>query len=199
MAGTAPRIGLVILAAGGSRRMGTPKQLLEVQGTSLIERCVAAALASPVWPVVVVVGEQGAEIRKMLVRQPVLIVDHPGWAAGMASSLRVGMETLRLFSRDLDAAVIALCDQPRFSAASIQALLAAQAATGASTVAAQYAGRLGAPVLVMAKHFPTLQRLDGDEGARAIINADPAAVGVDLPELSIDLDTPADVSSYIRE
>ena len=179
--------------------MGQPKQLLEIGGTTLIERTVAAALASPVWPVVVVVGEQGAAIRARLVRQPVLIADNPHWAAGMATSLRAGIETLRFFSRDITGVIVALCDQPGFSAETIAALLKAQSETGADTVAARYAGRLGAPTLFMAKHFQMLRQLSGDQGARALINADPAAVGVDLPELAIDLDTPADVSSYIRE
>ena len=95
------------------------------------------------------------------------------------------------FSRTLDAAVLALCDQPGFSAATVESLLAAHRATGRGIVAASYAGRLGAPALFTRGHFAALSALTGEEGARDLLNADPTLVAaVDLPELARDLDTP---------
>ena len=175
--------------------MGTPKQLLEIEGRSLLVHTVEAALASRAWPVVVVLGAHAEKIRPTLARLPVLIAENPAWAEGMASSLRTGITTLRQFSRRLDAALIALCDQPAFSAATIDRLVAAQQATGRGIVAARYAGRQGAPALFLREHFAALAALTGEEGARPLLNGDPALVAtVDLPKLALDLDTPEDVA-----
>jgi CTP:molybdopterin cytidylyltransferase MocA len=190
---------VVILAAGASTRMGAPKQLLPLDGRPLVVRAVDAALASTAWPVVVVLGAHAEAIRPALARQPVLIADNPAWAEGMAASIRAGVATLRQFSRGLDAALVALCDQPAFSAATIATLLAAQRTTGRSIVAARYGGRHGAPALFLRRHFDALGALTGEAGARALLNGDPAHVaGVDLPELAHDLDTPADVAALTR-
>ena len=190
------RFGAVILAAGASRRMGTPKQLLPLAGKPLLMHAVEAALASPAWPVVVVVGAQADSIRASLAKLPVIIAENPAWAEGMASSLRAGVMTLHQFSRALDAALIALCDQPAFSAEVIAQLVAAQRATGRSIVASRYAGRHGAPALFLREHFSALASLTGEEGARALLNDRPEHVAaVDLAALALDLDTPADYAA----
>jgi molybdenum cofactor cytidylyltransferase len=190
------RFGVVLLAAGASTRMGAPKQLLELSGKPLLVRAVEAALASPAWPVVVVLGAHAENIRPALARLPVLITENPAWPEGMASSIRAGVTTLQQFSRRLDAAVLALCDQPAFSSDTIAQLVAAQRDTGRSIVAARYAGRQGAPALFLREHFDTLTHLTGEEGARALLNgaAHPIAT-VDLPALAVDLDTPEDFAA----
>jgi molybdenum cofactor cytidylyltransferase len=190
------RFGAVILAAGESARMGTPKQLLVLDGQPLLVRAVEAALASAAWPVVVVLGAHAEKIRPLLARRPVLVSENPAWAEGMAASLRVGVTTLQQFSRALDGALVALCDQPAFSADVIAQLVAAQRATGRSIVAARFAGRCAAPALFTREHFETLTHLTGEAGARNLLNADPNRVAaVDLPALALDLDTPADYAA----
>jgi molybdenum cofactor cytidylyltransferase len=190
------RFGAIILAAGASSRMGTPKQLLPLAGQSLLVRAVESALASPAWPVVVVLGAHAETIRPTLARLPVLVAESAAWAEGMAASIRTGITTLQQFSRSLDAAVVALCDQPAFSSDVIGQLVAAQRTTGRSIVAAHYCGRNGAPALFLREHFSTLSALTGEEGARALLNGDPARVAaVDLPQLGVDLDTPDDYAA----
>ena len=190
------RFGAVILAAGESSRMGTPKQLLVVDGQLLVLRAVEAALASAAWPVVVVLGAHAEKIRPLLARHPVLIAENSAWAEGMAASIRVGVTTLQQFSRALDAALVALCDQPAFSADVIAQLVAAQRTTGRSIVAARYHGRHGAPALFLQENFPALTALTGEEGARALLNGAASRVAsVDLPALALDLDTPADYAA----
>jgi molybdenum cofactor cytidylyltransferase len=190
------RVGAVILAAGASARMGSPKQLLKIEGKPLLVRAVEAALASPVWPVVVVLGANAERIRPVLARFPVLITENASWPEGMAASIRAGVTTLQQFSRHLDAALLALCDQPAFSAATIAQLIELQRTSSRGIVAARYSGRNGAPALFLRQHFAELTALTGEEGARALLNADPSRVAaIDLPALAMDLDTVADVAA----
>lgn len=191
------RFGAVILAAGASSRMGEPKQLLLLDGRPLVVRAAEIALQTSAWPVVVVLGAHAEKIRPALARLPVLVAENPAWPEGMASSIRVGITTLQQFSRQLDAALLALCDQPAFSADVIAQLLARQRATGSSVVASQYAGRRGAPALLLSGHFPALTALTGDAGARDLLN-DPSGrvAAVDFPDLARDLDTPADYAAF---
>ena len=190
------RFGAVILAAGASSRMGSPKQLLLLDGQPLVVRAATAALDAGAWPVVVVLGAHAEKIRPVLARLPVLIVENSSWPEGMAASIRTGITTLTQFSRRLDAALVALCDQPAFTAAVIAQLLAAQHATGRSIVAARYASRHGAPALLLREHFPALVALTGEAGARDLLNGSADRVAaVDLPALAHDLDTPADYAA----
>jgi molybdenum cofactor cytidylyltransferase len=190
------RFGCIILAAGASRRMGGLKQLLPLEGKALVIRAAEAALESAAWPVVIVVGAQAEKIRPGLARLPVLAVDNPAWPEGMASSIRAGIAALQEFSRAIDAALIALCDQPAFSSAIIEKFLAVQRESASSIVAAHYGGRRGAPALFLREHFATLGALTGDEGARALLNdASGRVATVDLPDLAVDLDTPEDYAT----
>jgi molybdenum cofactor cytidylyltransferase len=189
------RVGCVILAAGAGSRLGQPKPLLVLGGRPLVVRAAEAALASTTWPIVVVAGAHATGVRTALAALPVLVAENAAWPEGMASSLRAGLATLRCFSREIDGAVFALCDQPHFSAEVITRLITRQHASGAGIVAARYHGRLGAPALFTSPHFAALESLNGDHGARELIAAARdrgEAEAEDFPELSLDIDTPAD-------
>lgn len=188
-----------MLAAGASVRMRTPKQMLSIGGKPALARVVEALLESPVWPVVVVLGANAEQIQPALASYPVLIVENEAWPEGMASSIRAGITTLQQFSRLLDGALVSLCDQPAFSAATVDRLLRAQAETRRSMIASHYAGRQGPPALFLKQHFSALAALTGEEGARALLQGGGADVGVvDAPELAFDLDTPADYETFLR-
>jgi molybdenum cofactor cytidylyltransferase len=177
--------------------MGEPKQLIQIGGRPLVVRAVEAALASSAWPVIVVLGAHAEKIRPSLARLPVLAVENAAWPEGMASSIRTGIAALRQFTRKLDGAIVALCDQPAFSADAISRLIAAQRQTGRSIAAAQYLGRCGAPALFMRMHFDALASLTGEEGARNLLNGDPGSVAaIEMPELAADLDTPEDLARF---
>jgi molybdenum cofactor cytidylyltransferase len=186
--------GAIILAAGASTRMGTNKQLLMVDGRPLVVRAVEAALEGGLWPVIVVLGANAAEIRPVLARHTVLPVENAAWPEGMASSVRAGIGALRQFSRDMDGVLLAVCDQPGFTPEVVRRLRAARETSGRSMAAASYAGQVGVPALFSQQHFPALAALTGEQGARVLLQQggdDVAAV--DMPPLALDLDTPEDV------
>jgi len=192
------RFGAVVLAAGASRRMGRPKQLLEVGGRTLLRRTVDAALASAAWPVVVVLGAHRDAIRPEVARLPVLIADNAAWEEGLSSSIRTGIRVLDAFSLSLDAGLLLLCDQPALSAAHLQRLAGVPLRPPTSIVASRYAGHLGPPALFGRVHFPELAALQGPAGARPVLERHAAAVAaVPLPELAADLDTPADLAAFL--
>lgn len=192
-------IGAIVLAAGASSRMGEPKQLLPLGGRPLVIRTVESLLQSAVWPVVVVVGAHHDRVRPALARHPVLISENPAWPEGLASSIRSGIGTLQEFSRELDGALVTLCDQPAFSADLVSKLLTAMRDSGRGIAAARYGGRLGVPAVFRREHFPTLAGLTGETGARDFLNRDPDRVAaVDLPALAVDLDTPGDYQAALR-
>ncbi|MGH7995200.1 MAG: nucleotidyltransferase family protein [Opitutaceae bacterium] len=198
-AGPAERWGAIVLAAGASLRMGRAKQLIEIDGLPLVARAAGAALEGGLWPVIVVVGANAAQVRPVLARLPVLIVENAAWPEGMASSLRAGVGALVQFSRSTDGVLAALCDQPGFTAATVGSLRAAQTASGRGIAAARYAGRIGAPALFGRRYYSALAALTGEKGARTLLLASiDDVVAVDLPELAPDLDTPADLASFSR-
>jgi len=190
------RLGAVVLAAGGSSRMGAVKQLLELEGKPLIVRAVDAALESPARPVVVVLGADADKVRVPIAGRPVSVVVNSEWSSGLASSIRVGMAALLAAEPGLDAVLLALCDQPALSPEIIGRLAALHRATG-RIAASRYGGRNGAPAVFGRRHFGALGALEGDAGARRLLNGKPESVAAeDLPEMAIDLDTPGDCRDW---
>lgn len=187
-----PTIGLIILAAGASSRMGTPKQLLPYRGRSFLSHIVEAAIASICRPIVVVLGAN-AEQLKPEVSQLVQVVENPHWAEGMGSSIRVGIEALNTVSQNLEAVAIALCDQPFVSSKIIDQLVAAYRCTDKPIVACEYGETLGVPALFSRAFFPELMALDATQGAKHLIKKYSHKVFPFLfLEGAIDIDTPKD-------
>jgi molybdenum cofactor cytidylyltransferase len=197
----APRplaFGAIILAAGGSSRMGTAKQLLRIGGVSLVARAARAALDSGARPIAVVVGAEAERIRAELADVPVLVVDNPDWQKGLATSVHAGMAALMRAEPGLGAVIVAPCDQPALSADTLTRLAELHRTSGKIS-AAGYNGRNGAPAVFGKKQFAVLSSLSGDEGARRLLNAEPEAVAsIEMPELGVDLDTPADYSDWLE-
>jgi len=188
---------LILLAAGASTRMGRPKQLLPIQGRPLLRHVAEAALAAPVSPLIIVLGAHAAEIAPCLNGLPVQVVVHAAWAEGMGASLRAGMEALARCQPEPECVVIALADQPDFSAGHIAQLIATQQATGRPIVASAQGTVRGPPVLFTKKFYPALRALRGDTGARSLLQTHVHEVAtVTLPPAP-DLDTPADYAAYL--
>jgi molybdenum cofactor cytidylyltransferase len=181
----------VVLAAGLSRRMGRPKLLLRVGGRPVIRLAVEGVLAAGAGPVLVVSGPETSAIAAALAGLDVEVVINPHPEAGQATSVRTGIAGL---PAAIDAALIALGDQPFLPAEIIPALVAAREETRKPIVAPRYRDGRGNPVLFAREMFPELLALEGDQGARAVIERDPGRVTLvefDLPMPS-DIDTPED-------
>jgi molybdenum cofactor cytidylyltransferase len=186
---TANRIAAVILAAGASSRMGRPKQLLDWGGRPLARAAAETALAARLAPIVAVVGAARAEVEAALADLPLQVVANPDYAAGQSTSLRAGIAAL---DPDADAVVVLLGDQPFVTAAIVERLVAEWHASQASIVAPVYAGQRGNPVLFARAVFPELLAIQGDQGARSALAADPSrihAVVFDDPRPLADIDT----------
>lgn len=189
-----PNIGIIILAAGASSRMGTPKQLLLHQGRSFLSQIVEAAIASMCHPIVVVLGANAEQI-KSEVSFRVQVVENTRWSEGMSSSIAVGMQAL--VNQNIEGVVITLCDQPFVSTQIIAQLIAAYRFTGKSIVASEYAGTLGVPAFFSRAFFPELMTLGATEGAKHLIRRHFHQVfSVPFPEGAIDIDTPTDYEQF---
>jgi molybdenum cofactor cytidylyltransferase len=183
--------GAIILAAGGSTRMGRPKQLLRYEGKTLLRRAVETAVASVCNSIVVVLGAELAAGE--LDQLPITIVDNAAWETGMGSSIRVGVETLARSGDRVESVVIMLCDQPHVTADLIDRLVATHHATGKRIVACQYGKVRGVPALFDSTLFDELACLEPNEGARRVIAAHTNEVAtIPFARGSIDVDTPPD-------
>lgn len=188
-------VGVVILAAGSSSRMGSPKQVLQFRGTSLLRRAALAALGAKCGPVIVVTGAYAELSRRELDGLDVREVLNTAWETGMASSIRVGIEELVSVDSDTDAAVLMVCDQPHVDAQVISDLVAAHRTNGRPVVASMYGGSFGVPALFSSALFDELIRLEGRSGAKEVINRHASeAHFLPLEGGEVDVDTPDDFS-----
>jgi molybdenum cofactor cytidylyltransferase len=186
-------VAVVILAAGGSRRMGRPKQLLPFRGRALLRRAADAAIASACRPIVVTTGAHEPLLTRELQSLPLVVAHNPNWADGIGSSLRVAIETLARLAVVVDGVVITLADQPLVSARDINRLVEVHDRSGKDIVASQYADTFGVPMFVGTRLFAELVALNGDAGAKRLIARRPDDVAtMPLPAAAVDIDTPLD-------
>jgi len=184
------KIGVIILAAGASTRMGSPKQLLPYRGRPLVVHAVEQALASRAAEVLVVVGANAEAVSQALQsHRNVQLLCNADWQQGMGTSIRAGMQA----ATHLDAVIIALGDQPLVGPARLNSLIATLEQTGKPIVAARYAGVAGVPALFTKTFFPKLLQLPPGAGCKGLIEANPGETTlVDCPEGELDIDTPED-------
>lgn len=180
-------VGLLLLAAGGSRRLGRPKQLLDCQGQPLLRFVAMTALEAGLGPLTVVLGAEAEACERSLAGLPLRIVKHRRWPDGIGSSLAAGMQAV---PAQLAGLIVLLCDQPGIRAADLQAL--ARLGTQAPIVASGYDGNMGPPAYFAAGWFSALANLSGDTGARRLFAREPGLRILPCPRAGWDVDTPAD-------
>jgi molybdenum cofactor cytidylyltransferase len=193
------RVVAVVLAAGAARRFGGGKLTAALEGRPLVSHVVLAARDAGVGAIVLVVGADAEAVR--LVASPDLgpqdrIVDNPGWAGGLASSVREGLSAAEALLPDAEAVLLLLGDQPRVPAGAIDALLDAPVEEGRPIVAPRYDADEGHnPVLLRRAGWPLVDRLSGDRGLGPLMAARPDLVTwIPVRGHNPDVDTAADLA-----
>jgi molybdenum cofactor cytidylyltransferase len=173
----------IILAAGASKRLGRPKQTLELGGKTLILRAVNVAMEAGLSPVIVVVREIESFVPELQQRGCLIVVNDEA-AEGMASSIRRGVNAAKMLKAT--GVVLMTCDQVALRPEHLLALTTdVERVTGS-----RYAGRVGIPAYFPATEFAALMELKGDIGAREILRT---AFAIENAELAIDIDTEDDL------
>lgn len=185
-------VAALVLAAGASRRLGQPKQLVSIEGVPLVRRIAQHALAA-CDAVCVVLGACADEVELALSGLPVALAHAPDWREGMAASLRRGVAWASVAGHD--AVAVFTCDQPRLTTEHARLLVAYFRAGGGLAVASRYADTIGVPAVFSRARFAELLSLRGDQGARSLLRTDPDVIELDWPDGELDLDTPADLAS----
>lgn len=193
---SAPAAAALVLAAGGSRRLGRPKQLLPLHGEPLVHRTARLALEAGAAPVWVVLGSQAEDVRAALTDLPVRFALNRRWEEGLGSSIRAGVAAVIAEDPPPTALLLLLVDQPRLDARLLRRILAAGRAHPQQRVACAYGGSLGVPALFPRVDLPDLLALRGDRGAKGLLQARPeAVVAVPFPGGEMDVDLPGDAGS----
>jgi len=184
----------LLMAAGRSTRMGGPNKLLaELDGAPLVRRAAEAMVSAPLAGTLCVVGHQVDEVRRALRGLDLEFVENPDFAAGLSTSLKAGIAAL---PPEAAGVLIGLGDMPAVKSSDLARMVEAfRAAGGTSVIRATHGGKRGNPVLLPASMFSALATIDGDTGARHIIEAgDVPVVDVEIgAAASLDIDTPQDL------
>jgi molybdenum cofactor cytidylyltransferase len=188
-------VALVILAAGDSSRLGRPKQLIGIQGTSLLRRAAVTACASQAADVITVLGYDAPAMLGELDGLRVRVLENPDWREGISSSIRAALAVLPPAT---DGVLFVTCDQPRLTSGHLNALIDAFARAPDRPVASGYGGTAGVPALFPRALFGELLLLHGDRGAqRVALDHSRELVVIQWPDGIFDVDTAPDVSAHL--
>ncbi|HEX4794327.1 MAG TPA: nucleotidyltransferase family protein [Humisphaera sp.] len=191
-------IGAIILAAGGSTRMGRPKQLLQFQGQSLLRRAASVAIDAKCDPIVIVIGNHASAMLADLTSLAVHPVENSDWPRGIGTSIRAGVREVLARQPDTIATFIHLCDQPLVASATFEKLLNARKESGKPVCVCSFAETIGPPVLVDRTLFPALLELPDHAGAKKVWTDHPEQLcTVRCPEAALDADTPEDYQKLL--
>jgi molybdenum cofactor cytidylyltransferase len=193
-------ISAILLAAGESKRMGRPKQLLEWQGKTLLQHVLESLINSDADEIILVLGHEADRIRESLPALPIKIVINPDYKQGMASSLQQGL--LAMDPRS-EAFLVLLADQPGIGPEIMNHMIREfqQANPKRGIVRPVYQGLRGHPVLIGVRYLQEALQLQGDVGARQILMNHPAdilEIEVDQDVVLKDIDTPEEYQKYMK-
>lgn len=190
-------VGILVLAAGESFRLGQPKQLLKYGGRSLLRRAIVTAIEAGVGPVGVVVGAHADKILPETDGLDIERIVNDRWREGMGASIAAGCRRMN-GQYDLSAIILTPCDQPKITADLLRELCDARS-SGYSLAACRYAGTLGIPALFDRRYFVRLEELIGTSGAKSLLKADPDKVlAIEFPGGEFDVDTAADYEKLLE-
>lgn len=185
----------ILLAAGESKRMGEPKQLMPLGSSTILEQAIDNLLNSAVDEVIVVLGHRAEEMIKTIAAKPVKIIANPNYRQGMSTSIITG---LILVDSQAQAVMLALGDQPLVDSPTINRLIEGFYSHDKGIAIPTYQGRRGHPIIFAIKYKPKLLELEGDIGGRGITQDHPddvLEVAVDSESVIADIDTRDDYRS----
>jgi len=186
----------ILLAAGASTRLGQPKQLIRIHGESMLHRTARIAAEAACSPVIVVLGFEADRMQQELTDLAAKPIINPDWQTGMGSSLRCGVLELLQEEPVPERVLLLLCDQPHLSLGVLQLLLEKSSETGSLITASTYEDRQGVPAIFRQPLYAALQNIEGDKGARQIIQQHrDQTISIDFPEGAIDIDTIDDLKA----
>lgn len=191
------RVGGLLLAAGGSKRFGRPKQLADFGGQTLLRRAAEAIAASGCSSVVVVLGPHAQESKEEIKDLNVNSIVNDEWEVGMSASIKFGLTKLFELDPAFDAVLITLMDQPLVTESHLVALVERFNESKEPVIASRYSGVNGVPALFSRQLFDELFQLQGDEGARSIIRACESVSTIALETAAVDIDEPSDFERLI--
>lgn len=189
-------VAAIVLAAGASRRLGQPKQLLQVNGEMLLERAVRLANEAGTAPIIAVLGANYDAILASASLASAIAVHNEQWPTGIASSIRAGFDAVARTIPNCDGVMLLVCDQPKLTAEHLRVLMHEfPSRNGATIVASSYAGAFGVPAIFPRSTFQHLQRLEGDQGARLLLRNPPCElIAIEFQGGEIDIDHPEDLA-----
>ncbi|SHM15983.1 NTP transferase domain-containing protein [Mucilaginibacter sp. OK098] len=180
--------GIIILAAGSSSRLGSPKQNLIYEGQTLLQRAIKTAQGTGCYPIIVVLGANFEVIHPTVENLPVTVVYNRDWQEGMSSSIRLGVSELQKEHTKIDSVILMLCDQPFVDTELLNQLILSSAKK--SVVVCAYNSGVGPPAFFDGYYFPELLLLQGNEGAKKLILKHEAHITtIPFPLGNIDIDT----------
>lgn len=182
---------VIVLAAGASRRFGSPKQLVRVDGRPLLHTAVANAVSLAGHAVTVVLGAHAQELSGLLRHSPASVAINRAWEEGLGSSLRAAVTRL---GPGPDAVLVLLADQAAVTLEDLRRLVAAWRRNPGAIAAATYDSVVGVPAVFPRRCFSALGELRGDQGARRVIQRElDTVVRVPMPNAAVDIDVPEDL------
>lgn len=191
------RLGVLLLAAGGSSRLGQPKQLLQIDGESLVRRTARFLLSLQAEQVIVVTGCSSDPVSKELAGLPFCVRHNPDWRAGMGSSIALGAGEM---PQEIDGLLILLCDQWRIEPIDLKEIIKFWKSDISRIAVSSWKDEstfcYGPPVIFPRKYIRELMILQGDQGARSLIARNKKnARFLELENAAFDVDVPADLEA----
>ncbi|WP_298754733.1 nucleotidyltransferase family protein [uncultured Psychroserpens sp.] len=190
------KIAILILAAGSSNRMGTAKQLLTIGHTTLIGKSIETALQSNANEVFCVLGANAETIRKSINSYKANVIINTNYNNGLSSSIIAGLDHIE--NLNFDAVLITLADQPRIDVNYLNVLIDSFNQNPSKISASDYQDNSGVPAIFPKTYFKQLKRLEGDKGAKNVLNSNNQNVIKVNCNTLLDIDTQQDYLDFLK-
>tara|TARA_R110002049_G_C9178388_1_gene563394 strand:+ start:25649 stop:26266 length:618 start_codon:yes stop_codon:yes gene_type:complete len=195
-----PNPSVVILAAGASKRMGTPKQLLKWGENTLLEHAILVALQLNSQEIIVVLGANYELIKKTIKQYPITILNNKDWEKGLGTSIAFATQYLMKSKHKIDGVLIALADQPLMDVHFLENLIDKFELNKNKIIATFYEDKTyGVPVIFGASYFDELSKLSNDKGAKQLLKTHKKHVKGFVPKnKNVDLDSKEDYEQLYK-